>query len=266
MTCRLRLPALSVVLSLALLCGRSHADGSTVPVGTYLYARPAEAEQYKGSLTVRFQTGAARVVVALGRRNRKTRRTRRGTSEAQRQMMKPYRAEPREGGALAVFPHLPPDRYDLVVIAPAQMTLHEGLSLLPDARPELAADTLFDRIKADLSPRADRIGGWEGFFDAKQFERWATNGVRAGVLVQQMRLRPSFAESGAPIQGCIRSVDICWLERAKVEEAGWQVVTRQQLYRAELAAREFFRHRFVSALGGIIITTEPVQIGPLTLP
>jgi hypothetical protein len=85
-------------------------------------------------------------------------------------------------------------------------------------------------------------------------------------MLQQMRLGKAYAESGDLLQGCIHSIDVCWVERAKVEGQNWQVVTRQQLFRDELPAREFFKHRFLPELQGIRVGVTAKEIGPVSLP
>ncbi len=235
--------------------------------GKYLYANPADPERFKGSLKVTFATPGKRVVVAYGRKYRKIRKSRKGTSEAEREVFKPYAAKVIDDGRSAVFWHLPPDIYDLVVVQDDDsMKLYEGIALLRGSDPKLATDALFDEVKATLSPRTDRIGGWEGFFDTKQFDRLETNGTTGCMFLQQMRLGKAHAGSGAVLKGCIHSVDMCWLERGKVADAGWQVINRQQLYRAELPARTFFEHAFVEELQGLRIGTRAKEVGPIRLP
>lgn len=254
-------------LAAAVLPALGRAGGSVAPVGTYLYANPANPEQWTGRLTVRFSTpGRQRLVIAYGRKYRKIRRSREGTTEAEREAFKPWLGKLIDDGRGAVFFHLPSDRYDIVVVDPERMQLHEGLSLLLGADPERATEAYFEEIRASLGLRTDRIGGWEAFFDTKQFERFETDGARAGVLVQQMRLGRALAESGAVLKGCIHSIDVVWIERAMVEDVGWQVITRQQLYRDELPARRFFDHHTVADLGGIVVVGRPVETAPLALP
>ena len=240
--------------------------GSVAAVGTYLYASPANPERFKGRLTVRFADSGARMVIAYGRKYRKYRYSRTGTTEAEREVFKPHLAKMMNDGRAAVFWHLPIDKYDLVVVDAERMTLHEGLCLLRNSDPALATETFFNEIRASLGPRNDRIGGWEGFFDSKQFDRFETDGVRGSVLVQQRRLGEAHAESGAVLKGCIHSIDLCWVERAKVADVGWQVACRQQLYREELPVREFFRHTFVPELQGVRVGTSAKEIGPIALP
>ncbi len=210
--------------------------------------------------------GEQRLVVAYGRKYRKDRKSRKGTTEEQRQTFKPWQGKLIDGGAGAIFWHLPPDFYDIVVIDPENMRIHEGIALKRGSDPAKASEKFFDEIKQSLGLRGDRIGGWEGFFDNKQFERFETDGVRAGVFLQQMRLGVALAESGEKLKGCIHSVDVVWVERARVEGAGWQVVNRQQLYRDEIPARRFFQHTFVKALQGIRVGTKAKEIGPVNLP
>jgi len=255
------LPIFLLALLAVAFAQRTDAGGS-VPVGTYLYANPENIERFKGSLTLKFQSPAKRLVVAYGRRYRKIRKSRKGTSEAERQLFKPFQAKVIDEGRKAIFWHLPPDIYDVVVVEDAgdTMKLYEGVALLRGSKPELATDEYFEEIKATLSPRTDRIGGWEGFFDTKQFERYETDGSQGCVLVQQMRLGKAFAESGDVLKGCIHSIDICWLERARVEGVGWQVMNRQQLYRDELPARTFFKHAFMPELQGHRIGTRAKEV------
>jgi len=245
----------------------ARGGGSVVPVGTYLYANPADPAQYPGQLTVRFATpGARRLVVAYGRKNRKDRVSRQGTTEAEREHLKPWLGTLSADGTEAVFPNLPIDYYDLVVIDAERMAVHEGLALFRQPAPERATPEFFDEIRGSLGLRQDRIGGWEGFFDSKDFIRFETDGERAGVLLQQMRLGTALAESGAVLKGCIHSLDVVWVERAHAEGAGWQVITRQQLYRDEIPARTFFATAFVPALQGLRVGTSPKLVGPIELP
>jgi hypothetical protein len=244
--------------------------GSVVPVGTYLYANPENPERWSGRLTVRFTTpGPQRLVVAYGRRYRKVRRSRRGTTETEREHFKPWQGRLIDDGRGAVFFHLPADAYGIMVVDPQRMLLHEGMELLvgrPD--PALATDEYFEEIRQSLGLRTDRIGGWDAFFDNKQFERFQTDGTRACVFLQQMRLGRALAESGAVLQGCIHSIDMVWLERARVEGAGWQILGngRQQLYRDEIPARTFFQHHLVPELQRIVVSRQPVEVGPVALP
>jgi len=243
-----------------------HAGGSVVPVGTYLYANPANKNQYKGRLTVRFTTpGRNRLVIAYGRKYRKDRKSRDGTTEEEREKYKPWLGKLIDDGQGAIFWNLPADYYDIVVVDPDRMTVQEGLGLMITADPKLKTEKYLEEIKASLGLRTDRIGGWEGFFDNKQFERFETNGTRAGVFLQQMRLGTALAESGAVLKGCIHSIDIVWVERAKVEGAGWQVVDRQQLYRDEIPARTFFKHTFLPKLQGIRIGLRAKEINNIEL-
>jgi hypothetical protein len=240
--------------------------GSVVPVGSYLYAKPENPEQYPGRLTVRFETPGNRLVVAWGRKWRKDRKERKGTDEEDRQKFKPYLGKPIDDGKGVIFWNLPIDRYDIVVIDAEAMKIHEGILLMRDGDPQQPLAKYLTEVEGSLGPRTDRIGGWEGFFDQKEFDRLETNGVRAGVFLQQMRLGKALAESGAVLKGCIHSIDVVWVERAKVEGAGWQVVSRQQLYRDEIPARTFFTHAYVEELAGIRIGTKPKEIGPIKLP
>lgn len=257
---------LLVSLFLVLLGPGTRAGGSVVPVGSYLYAKPENPEQYTGRLTVHFATPGDRLVVAWGRKWRKDRKSREDTTEEDRQVFKPYLGKPIDDGAGVIFWNLPVDRYDIVVIDAKTMKIHEGIMLMRDGDPQQPNEQFLEEVRKSLGPRTDIIGGWEGFFDNKEFDRLESNGVRAGVFVQQMRLGTALAESGAVLKGCIHSIDVVWVERAKVEGVGWQVVSRQQLYRDEIPARTFFTHAYVPELSGIRIGTQPKEIGPIALP
>jgi hypothetical protein len=263
------LPPLALIalgLNLAVLPGpgRARAEGEYVPVGTYLYANPADPERVTGGLTVRFETPGKRLVVAYGRQNRKDRLARSDTIEAQREWFKPFKAESRDGGRTAVFPHLPPDFYDLVVIETDTMRLFEGVDLLTEDSPDLAGSPFFGEVQQSLSRRTDRIaGGWEAFFDTRAYERFETDGVRGAVFVQQLRKGQTYAESGALIQGCIHSIDVVWVVRGKSDDAGWQVLQRQQLFREELPSRELFSYRFCPELQGIRVGLKMKDLGVL---
>jgi hypothetical protein len=206
------------------------------------------------------------MVIAYGRKHRKDRYSREGTTEEERETFKPYLAEMADTGRKAVFAHLPPDLYDLIVIQVKGMTVHEGLAMQLGAEPAQAAEALFKEVRDTLGPRQDRIGGWDAFFDTKQFDRFEYDGTRGAVFLQQLRKGKSLAESGAAIKGCIHSIDVCWVERAKVEGVPWQVVTRQQLYRDEIESREFFRHTHLPALSGLRVGVRAREIGPVELP
>ncbi len=241
-----------------------------VPVGGYLYGEVQKLPPAEGALRLIFEDpGANRVVIAYGRQYRKDRKTREGSLELEREAYKPRLAEIAEEGKIALFRNLLPDFYDLMVIDPLEMTLYEGIALHKLGRDEsLAAEVsgaFQEEIRQSLGLRQDRLGGWEGFFDHKQIERVEINEGRAGVLLQQMRLGRALAESGAVLQGTIHSLDVVWVERAIVAEAGWQVINRQQIYREELVAKEFFRHRYLPALQGVRIGSKERTLGPLKL-
>lgn len=250
-----------LVLLPALLWPAVAAD--RVPVGTYLYANPAQADAATGALTVHFSASGPGLVVAWGRHHRKDRETRDATTEAEREWFKPFRAQLAADGKSARFPHLPPDFYDLMVLDATTMQLWEGLAMQSGANSALATAGVMDTVRATLDRPAGRIAGWDAFFDHKQFDRLETDGELTAVLLQQLRQGQAFAESGDVIPGCIHSVDVVWLRRAQGAEAEWQVLQRQQLYRDELPARTFFRHHFVPELRGIRIGTRPRT---LTLP
>ena len=257
-------PCLSI-LAIVLTIGAGAAPPKKA-AGNYLYSNDAQKERWKGCLEVRFTEPGPKIVVAYGRRYRKDRKTRKGTHGTSQEKFKPYKAELRDDGKLAVFPHLPPDYYDLVVIIPETMRLYDGARMLRTGDPAAATEKFFNEVKSSLSRTKERIGGWEAFFDTKEFERLETDGTRGAVLVQQMRLGKALAESGAVLKGCIHSIDICWVERAKVEGVGWQVVTRQQLFRDELPSRKFFKYHHVPALSGIRVGLHTRTFGPVDLP
>jgi hypothetical protein len=243
-----------------LLCsaGAGAANLGEGKVGASLYARAECLTSFSGSLTVTFATPGERLVVAYGRKYRKLRQSRSKTSEAERELFKPVRALMQDGGRRAIFAHLQPDYYDLVVVDETRMTLSEGLQLLRTGRPLRNDETSLAEIRQSLGPAVKgKIGGWEAFFDTKEFNRLESDGERAGVFLQQTRQKKALAESGAVLQGCIHSVDICWLERALKEGVGWQVVTRQQLYRAELPDKQFFQHVYSPRLGQVRVGTRP---------
>lgn len=263
----MRLRQIVAVAGLVLIPLLVMGAGSVVPVGTYLYANPAQPEQFTGRLTVRFSTpGPRRLVVAYGRKFRKDRKSREGTLETEREQFKPWQGKLAADGLTAVFANLPADYYDLAVVDAERMTVHEGIALHREPDPAKATEPFFEEIRKSLGLRTDRIGGWEGFFDTKEFIRFETDGERAGVFLQQMRLGTALAESGDVLKGCIHSVDVVWVERAKVEGAGWQVVARQQLYRDEIPARTLFKSTFAAPLQGVRVGTAAKEIGPLELP
>ncbi|MBT3377258.1 MAG: hypothetical protein HN742_05095 [Lentisphaerae bacterium] len=256
-----------VILGGAMVTSQALLAGGNVRIGSYLYANPENPERFKGSLVVSFNRGEeGRMVIAYGHRYRKIRKSRQGTSEKDRQIFKPYLGKNVDHGEKVIFWHLPADKYDLVVVQPKSMTLHEGVALLKGSHPDKAPASYFEEIKESLGPRKDRIGGWEGFFDGKQFERFESDGIKACVLLQQMRLGKAFAESGDVLKGSVHSIDICWVERGKREGSGWQVVTRQQFYRDELPNKVYFKHQFTPELQGIRVGTRKKVVGPITLP
>jgi len=232
----------------------------SVPVGTYLYADLTKLPPSRGSLTVKLANASPRqFVIAWGHKNRKDRQERSGTTEDERQALKPRLATLSEDGGTAVFSQLPPDFYDLIIIDPQKMTIVEGLTLQQNAAPTPRHQAYLEEITQSLlGKRADKVAAWEGFFDNKQILRCEFDGEKAGVLLQQMRLGKALAESGAVLAGTIHSVDVVWLERAK--NGQWQVLTRQQLYRGELPSREFFRYRRQENLSGLRIVTRPREV------
>lgn len=257
-----------------LLCGCwAWGGGSVVPVGEYLYANESKLDDAKGSLVVRFATSSPkRMVIALGRKYRKTRVSRDGTTEAQRENYKPRLAKMSNDGTVATFMKMPADYYDLVVVDSSQMTVHEGLLLHDEYSPEekIPAEKLLDfteQIGKSLGIGHGLIGRWEQFFDSKRIERVETAGQQAGVLLQQMRLGVALAESGEKLQGCIHSIDMVWVEQTTDAEHTWQVINRQQLYRDEIKPRVFFTYKHVDALHGIRVGTRAkVLKEPIALP
>ena len=247
-------PLTCVILLFALWCG---AQPPSVPVGTYLYADMTKVPQARGSLTVKLaQASTTQLVVAWGHKNRKDRQERAGTTENERQALKPRLAELSKDGGTAVFPQLPPDFYDLIIIDPRKMTIVDGLTLQQNAMPTPRHQAYLEEItKTLLGKREDKVAAWEGFFDSKQILCCEYDDEKAGVLLQQMRLGKALAESGAVLEGTIHSVDVVWLERAK--NGQWQVLTRQQLYRGELPSRDFFCYRHEKGLSGLRIVTRP---------
>lgn len=253
----------SILLMLLLLCASS---GWGVRVGTYLYTdADTLADEYRGGLIVEFAEHTPSLVIAYGRRYRKDRYSRKGTEESERADFKPFKARLEDGGRRAVFAALPPDHYDLVVLDEEEMLLWEGVDMLSDSRQMQSAEKRLADIRASLTEKGPGAVTWEAFFDSKQFERLESADGRSAVFLQQMRLGQAFAESGAPLKGSVHSIDVCWVEEAE-RDAGWQVITRQQLYREELEQRTFFRYHHVPALQGIRVGLRARTIGPVELP
>lgn len=237
-----------------------------VRVGTYLYTDPEDlADDYEGGLTIEFAARTPTLVVAYGRRYRKNRYSRKDTREEERAEFKPFKARLEDGGSRAVFAALPPDHYDLVVLDEQSMALWEGIDMLTDDTPAGSGERQLKDIEDSLTAKGPGAVAWEAFFDTKRFERAESSPPKAAVFLQQMRLGPAVAESGAPIKGCIHSIDICWVEKAR-RDAGWQVITRQQLYREELPKRTFFAHHHTPALQGIRVGLRQRSVGPVRLP
>ena len=264
---------LSVIVFLCLLTMALSGAGSVVPVGEYLYADLQQVDAADGGLEIRFTTPSrTRLVIAYGWNNRKLRRDRVGTDEKKRQNFKPRLAQMRDNGTIAVFEKLSPDFYDIVVIDSEAMTVHEGLSLHYQfaengLKEQTAIDKAVKEIMTSLGLRADRIGGWEGFFDTKHLERVEIVDEQAGVLLQQLRKGVALAESGEKLAGCIHSIDVVWVQRTLGEGNGWQVINRQQLYRAELPTQAFFKSSFVKDLAGIRVGGRMKRLRqPVTLP
>ncbi len=231
--------------------------------GRYLYANPQSIKEFPGALTLEFAAPApGRCVIAYGRRHRKNVQSRDNTTEAERELFKPIQAQMQENGKIAKFAHLPPDYYDLMVVDDDEMTLVEGIALLPNAPAESMQnqhEVLLAEIQECLFPDDDKFAGWEGFFDDKKISRLQTDGTEAVILLQQMRRKPALTGGGARIAGFIHSIDVCWLRRA-ARDRGWQVIARQQLYRKELPKDTWFRHEHQPALQNIRIGTRPKKI------
>lgn len=243
---------------IAMLPALLFAGGSVVPVGTYLYATEDKLPDKAGKLIVNFSTpGPKRLVVAYGRKYRKDRSSRAGTTEDERELFKPRLAKLSNNGKTATFTKLAADYYDIAVINTDDMTVYEGISLWQenDANPPANSEAYQEEIRKSLGLRDDRIGGWEGFFDTKVINRIEFCDGCAGVFMQQLRKGVALAESGEKLQGCIHSIDVVWVERAAGDN-GWQVIDRQQLYRDEISSRDFFKHTHMPALNGIRIGTK----------
>ena len=257
---------------IVLLAMDAMAGGSVIPVGTYLYANEANLPDAPGALVISFTTpDANRMAVAYGRKFRKDRKGREGTTEKDREAFKPRLAKMSDGGRTARFDKLPPDYYDIVVIDEHAMTVHEGISLWSaDDEKHLsdeAAKPFVGEIQKSLGLRDDRIGGWEGFFDTKQIDRIEVATDNAGVFMQQLRKGVALAESGEQLKGCIHSIDVVWVTRSLDDgKSGWQVINRQQLYRNEIASREFFKHNSVKSLSGIRVGRKLKEIKGVELP
>ena len=266
-------PRFIIALCLLLTCHALLASGATVPVGEYLYADVAKLPNEGSTLTVTFAApDASRLVIAYGRQGRKDRTSRDGTTEEEREMLKPRLAKMSADGTQAVFVKLPPDYYDLLVFSTSSMTIHEGISILPDDDDEGTTsvqppdEQLLSGLRQTLAPQPGKIGsGWDGFFDHKQFDRVENSGDMAGLVLQQLRRGESFQESGDKVAGCIHSLDVLWLDRTADANA-WRLIQRQQLYRAELPSTKFFRHQFLPTLRGIRCGRRDRTVGPLALP
>ncbi len=236
--------------------------------GKYLYADYGKLEKYRGSLVLKFQKPGRKVVVAYGRRFRKPRFKRGDVSKDRKVLFKPCRAEMSENGRNAVFPHLPPDYYDIAVIDIENMVLAEGIQLLIRRRGEHSEKNagMLKDVRRSLGKQPDGRMAWEAFFDSKKFERCERHAERGGVLLQQLRHGKALAESGAVLKGTIHSIDMAWLQRTKRQDTPWRVVFRQQLYRGELDTEAFFDHCYWKTLRGIRVGAERKKVGPLTLP
>ncbi len=242
-----------------------HAQTSAEGGGKYLHADFTRLTKFEGSLTIRFAEPEKRVVIAYGRRYRKPLRKQRGTLDQERAYYKPFKARVQENGRVALFPHLPPDYYDLLVVQPREMVLLEGINLLAGSDAEPASDQTLDEIAASLGRQDDGRIAWQAFFEEKKFERGALKGKEAASFAQQMRPSGALTGGGSPVEGVIHSIDVVWLKRAMKEEKGWQVTVRQQLYRAAIDSDDFFKHKYTDALSGIRIVNSAKEIGPLRI-
>lgn len=251
------------LLAVALLAACSlHAQRTTenVRVSSYLYADLEKVDDASGGLIIRFKNpSTTRKVVAYGWANRKLRKSRVGTTEDQRENVKPRLAEMSENGKVATFRKLPHDFYDVAVIDYVTMTFHEGLSLhhLADDTNQPSPENIqrFNKEieKTICGSREDGVAAWEGFFEKKRIDRYQYADDQAGILLQQVRVGKALAESGTQLAGNIHSLDVVWIQRTLVEGHGWQVINRQQLYRGEIQDDGFFKQTFVKEFSGIRI-------------
>jgi len=265
---------LDIIISLALLllCPALLASGATVPVGEYLYADTQKLPEEGATLTVTFSApDTSRLVIAFGRQNRKDRASRDGTSESERELLKPRLARMEKNGTVAIFTKLPPDYYDLIVVSSSTMRIHEGIAMFQetddtDTAGQENSESILAGLHKTLAPQPGKIGsGWDGFFDHKQFDRLESQDDQAGLVLQQLRRGESYQESGDKVAGCIHSLDVLWLDRT-ADATAWRLLHRQQLYRAELSSTDFFHHQYLPSLRGLRCGSRNRTIGPINLP
>lgn len=211
------------------------AWGAGEYTGKDLYTVPDPADQ--GSLVVRLNAGQLQIarVIAVGRKAKN-----------------PYLGVLSDGGATATFPHLPVDRYDLVVVTPT--AFYEGLQLV--AQPDAAT------AAAEREAVVKEVSAIEAFFDGKAIPRLEFAGDQAVCLLQQWRRGVALTEAATVIKGTIHSIDLVWFARPN---RGWQLLRRRQLYRDELAGQQPFRHQYVPALGNLRVVNATKEV-TVTLP
>lgn len=202
--------------------------------GNTLYTTPDPADT--GSLVVQLTEDAPRpvVAVALGQRSGD-----------------PYLGQLTD--TTIRFPHLPIDRYDLLLVT--DTTIYEGIRLIRgEAGQPLNAETA-----AAIDHEVQAI---EGFFDHKRVQRSEIAGEHVTVLLQQWRDGTSGQQSAKRLEGSIHSIDLIRFRRPL---EAWQLTVRRQLYRQELPAAEPLRHVQVKALEGIRVIRDTKHLGPLSL-
>ena len=201
--------------------------------GKYLYNETDAKDA--GGIRLRLAEGSVRpqVVVAVGRRKHNV-----------------YRAKLGADGREAVFAHLPADIYDLLVAT--DRDFFEGVRLVREN--DAAA------VERERAAVTDEVMKIEGFFDGKRIQRLELEGEQAVVLLQQWRIKEAVKQSGAPVTGCIHSLDVIWFERPA---KGWQLLLRRQVYREELKNREPLTHHQVPELGNVRVSTAEVVVGPV---
>lgn len=232
--------------------------------GTYLYADEASLKNENASLKIRFQDSEKKTVIAWGRKYRKPVAPRAGAKTQNREIMKPVKAETPDDFKTAFFPHLAPDFYDIIVIYHEKMLIVEGITIIPGGTAPETPEPL-KSIAESLAIDKGKLGGWEGFFNHKKFERCEYLSPRAGVLLQQMRIGKTHEGGGAILKGTIHSLDVVWVEKALANRLGWQVRNRQQLYRSELPSQNYFKIIYSNKLNGIRIGFRAKELSPLKL-
>ncbi len=202
--------------------------------GRYLYAEPDASHAGGIRFTVHDASPAPVLAIAVGQRSRTPWQ---GTIE----------------GRSVSFPHLPIDKYDLVIVT--EKDVYEGVRLVPNAD---AGRTAGEREAIEAE-----VGKIEGFFDRKEIHRVEVDGELAGTFIQQWREGVALKQSGARVPGVIHSLDLIWFEKPLT---GWQLVKRRQIYRQELALQEPLRHHFVETLSTIRVVSTVKALGTIQLP